>query len=251
MKQLMFLISGMMLAAASAFASNVENLAAMEFYTSGPDTYTDGSAVVPGETYLFVYVKPGATFGGVNTQGELLDKDNNAIVGSAQAFVDSKGNIRCPFTQFSYQPSEYPGTFCIVLLDTRVSTTAVGGFVDAYQATVATAAGGTISRTVASADAAGNAIGGATAAGAVTKSLLNAETDIPTLSGIKTDANGNTVLEVENVRGFGAYAVEATDTLGDWSKADNAGTIKNVEGKATVTVPASTTKVRFFKVIGK
>lgn len=251
MKQLMFLISGMMLAASAAFASSVENLAAMEFYTDGPDTYADGSAVLEGETYLFVYVKPDAAFGGVNTKGELLNTSDNEIVGSAKAFVDSKGNIRCPFSKFSYQISEYPGTFCIVLLDTRVSTTAVGGYVDAYQTTAATSAGGAISKTVASLSAGDNAIGGGTAAGAVTKSLLNAETDTPVLSGITKDASGETVLEVENVRGFGAYAIEATDTLGDWTKADNAGTIKSVEGKATVKVPASAAKVRFFKVIGK
>ncbi len=79
MKKLLTFASAI-LAAVSLYAANTGDAALMEFYTSGPDTYADGSAVLEGETYLFVYVPAGQTFGGIDTQGNLVDA-SNVIVG--------------------------------------------------------------------------------------------------------------------------------------------------------------------------
>ena len=238
------------LAAASLFAANTGYTALMEFYTSGPDTYADGTPVVVGETYLFVYVPANATFG-IDTQGEL--QGGAVKLGQAAAWKDETGNVRCPYTPINYSTKEYPadGTFQIVLLDTRINATTAGGFVDGYtlgDAVAATCAAGTIQKAIAAANAP-NEMSAGSAAGSA-KSLLDAATDTPVIKAVET-ADGAATVTIDNTRARGSYTVVESTTLDGGWQPTGADKVQNQEGTATVKVPASSAKVRFFKVICK
>ena len=128
MKKTLSLISGL-LVAATMFGAEVKDQLTLAMSTPGPDTYADGSPVLVGETYLLVYVKQGAVFGGVQTDGSLVDPLNNVIVTRGQAVEGAK----CGYKAIQYPAATYPegGSWVIVLLDTRKADGAVGGLIAA------------------------------------------------------------------------------------------------------------------------
>jgi hypothetical protein len=101
--------------------------------TDGPDLYADDTPVLVGESYLVVYVKSGAIFSGVQSDGALVNPVDNIAVLTLQAIAGS----RCPYTPISYSSADYDanGTWMLVLLDTRKADGSVGGLVAGYSAT--------------------------------------------------------------------------------------------------------------------
>ena len=249
MKKLLTFASAF-LTAVSLFAANTGDTALMEFYTSGPDTYADGTPVVEGETYLFVYVPAGATFG-IDTQGAL--QGGAVKLGQAAAWKDEAGNVRCPYRVLNYSTKEYPagGSFQIVLLDTRVNTTTLGGFIDSYTlGDAVTAPEMGIQKALASkTPGAANTMNAGSTVGSV-KSLLDAATDTPVITAVEATGGAATVT-IDNTRDFGQYTVmESATPDGGWQSA-GADKVKGNGNSVDVTVPASTAKVRFFKVFAK
>lgn len=255
MKKLLTFASAF-LTAATLLAANPGDNAFVRFWTDGPDTYKDGSPVIVGETYLLVYVKPGAAFGGVDTKGRLVDTENNAIVRTVQAEADSEGRVHCPYGSLNYSTTtDYPegGSFYVVLLDTRVDADAAGGLAAGYTMGAATTASlASINQARAVKDAAGsqgtNAMGEsavyAESAGPADDPLRNA----PEITGI-TSGEGGATLTLDKLQKGHLYTVKESTSLssGDW-KEPGVTRAQGVEGETSVTVPASSAKVRFFKV---
>ena len=134
MKKALLVFSGL-LVATTMFGAEVKDQRTLAMSTPGPDTYADGTPVLVGETYLLVYVKQGQVFGGVYTDGSLVDPDNNVIATTGQAVEGAK----CGYKAIQYSAATYPegGAWVIVLLDTRKADGAIGGLVAAQGASAA------------------------------------------------------------------------------------------------------------------
>lgn len=256
MKQPFILVTAL-LAGAAALAADLAQLT-LSMSTSGPDLYADGSPVLAGETYLLVYVKAGAAFQGVRTDGSLVDPVNNAVVTRSAAVAGAK----CGFKAIQYAADQYPagGSWVIVLLDTRDASGAVGGLVAAQGAGVATAAASG-SSTALNAVSASAASGGASALTASAVSPAPADTPAPVISAVAPQ--GETVqVRIKNVTDKALYEIQSTTDLasGAWQSA--AGGKQRVQATAqtvvagengaelpvAVQVPAND-RVRFFRVI--
>ncbi|MBQ7189830.1 MAG: hypothetical protein IJR99_10485 [Kiritimatiellae bacterium] len=240
-----WLFAACLLATGIGVASSAGDSAMLEFYTKGPDTYLDGSPVVEGETYLLIYVPAGSSFTGVDTRGEPLTEDNR-IVTRSEAFVSTKGAVRCRYRTCDISGYPAGGEFLIVLLDTRVNEGKIGGHVDAYSVSGDTGIpeqGGVRSASLQS-------FSGKTDGGSAV-SLLNAATDTPEFSTLTTAPGGAATVTLENLRAKGSYQIEESETLNGGWKPAGVDRVYDVEGSATVDVPRSKAKVRFFRVIGR
>ena len=119
-KTIAFLVAGLCAGTLLAGMNNV----VIQFSTVGPDTYADGATVMDGETYALVWTPTGATFGGINANGEALgenDKGEKCMVVLKAPFA--KGG-HCPNIKFQvdegYAAEHYKGgTWGVYLLDTR------------------------------------------------------------------------------------------------------------------------------------
>lgn len=111
------LVAGLVgLLAAATFAGK-DNVV-VTFYSNGTDTYADKTPVRDGETYALVYTPDGATFQGINANGDAVAPSKVAL----RAPVAKNG--KCPLIQFeidgSLAATNYPGgTWGVYLLDTR------------------------------------------------------------------------------------------------------------------------------------
>jgi hypothetical protein len=125
MKQTLSILLGVALAA-TAFGDSLKQLT-MTVSTDGPDLYADGSQVLPGETYLLVYVNKDKTFGGVLADKRLVNTNDNRIALECPA---DKAGGRCGFQAIMYEAAQYgaDGSWALVLLDTR-NANGVGGLV--------------------------------------------------------------------------------------------------------------------------
>lgn len=134
MKKLLTMAAGLVLAT-SAFAADLPEYSTLQITTEGPDRYADGTDVLPGETYLLVYMQPGVTtdmFPGVRPDGTLVNSASNRIVGTSVAIAGDHGT-KCSDKQFQYLSATYAnGTWIIVLLDTRKGNEQLGGLVSGY-----------------------------------------------------------------------------------------------------------------------
>lgn len=110
----------------SAFAVVVSSVAGQDdtliaFSTPGPDTYSDGTGVLNGESYAVIWTKEGSTFGGLTSEGKPVS-DSDRIVLVAPLAKDA----HCPLTVLSISADAMSGyengTFSLYLLDTRVKT---------------------------------------------------------------------------------------------------------------------------------
>ena len=112
------------MAAVAVFAGK-DNVV-ITFSTPGPDSYSDGSGVLPGECYALVWTPQGEAFAGINGDGTAAG--GSKIVVAAPVAKDGK----CPLVFFEvdedYVAANYPdGTWSVVLLDTRVFSLGADG----------------------------------------------------------------------------------------------------------------------------
>lgn len=243
MKKTLSVMSGMVLAAVMTGIAAQETPLVVEVSTPGPDYYADGTPVLVGETYLLVYVKAGATFAGVRTDGSLIDPDNNKKVFEAKAVEGAK----CGFIPVQYLESMYPanGSWVVVLLDTRKADGSVGGLVAAQGAGTSVAGGG---NAMAGPQALSRAVGGMVA---TSMTPSPADTPPPVITALNKDAAG-VALEIGNVSGGALYTVVATDDLAKgasgWQPVAD-----RVQGRGAASVALDagqeTGGARFFKVI--
>jgi hypothetical protein len=249
MKKTLSLISGL-LVAATMFGAEVKDQLTLAMSTPGPDTYADGSPVLAGETYLLVYVKQGAVFGGVQTDGSLVDPLNNVIVTSGQAVEGAK----CGYKAIQYPAATYPegGSWVIVVLDTRKSDGTLGGLVAAQGVSGANGAVSALSL---------GAAGGTTAAGlsAAGPAPSPAGTPPPVIAAVQA-GGGSVSLSIKNFSDTAIYQVQSATSLnGGWQTVASrvqATTQSIVQGdsgaelRTDFSVPPADT-VRFFKVIAQ
>ena len=247
MKKTLSLISGLLMAA-TMFGAEVKDQLTLAMSTPGPDTYADGSPVLAGETYLLVYVKQGAVFGGVQTDGSLVDPLNNVIVTRGQAVEGAK----CGYKAIQYPAATYPegGSWVIVLLDTRKADGTLGGLVAAQGASAASGAASALGL---------GAVGGDAAAGlnAAGPAPSPAGTPQPEIAAVQV-GDGRVNLRIKNFSDTALYEVQSATSLnGGWQTVASrvqATTQSIVQGDAgaelRTDVPAVGT-VRFFKVIAQ
>lgn len=256
MKQLLTILSGLMLAV-SAFASDTPRT--RQFTTQGPDLYADGQQALPGETYLLVYVTPGATFQGVRSDGTLVSPSTNLKIADSVAEIGDHG-AHCKTFAIQYNAEDFPagGTWIIVLLDTRNADGTLGGVTAGYSGTnnvtastkegSALAAPSTVS---AGTDTEGSGLAAASAAAA---SL--GTTNQPVIAGIQCLSDG-VHITLQNSQESDAYQVQSKTSLGSTWPAATAVPAPANRFKAAVTggplsakvdVPADD-HVRFFRVI--
>ena len=249
MKKTLSLISGLLMAA-TMFGAEAQDQLTLAMSTPGPDTYADGTPVLAGETYLLVYVKQGAVFGGVCTDGSLVDPVNNVIATTARAVVGAK----CGYKAIQYPAATYPegGSWVIVVLDTRKADGAVGGLIAAQGASAANGAASALSL---------GAAGGAAASGlsAAGPAPSPAGTPQPEIAAVQV-GDGRVNLRIKNFSDKALYQVQSATSLnGGWQTVASrvqatAQTVvqgeSGAELPADVDVPAGDT-VRFFKVIAQ
>lgn len=257
MKKALLSLGGV-LVAVSAFAAAQRDLT-LTVSTEGPDSYADGQPVLAGETYLLVYVKQGASFCGVYTDGTLVDPVNNAVATKAYAANGAK----CGFKAVQYAPELYPagGSWVVVLLDTRKDDGTVGGLVAGQGVSAVAAAAAADSTTL---GAAGAAQGGAgTGLAASGQAKIPAGTPRPEIAAL--EPNGGTVnVRIKNFANGAMYEVQSRASLagGDWQSAPGAARVQAsagnvVRGKSgadelSASVPKSEgDTVRFFRVVVK
>ncbi len=259
MKKTLSIVSFLLLGSA-AFSAELAQLT-LSISTPGPDLYADGTQVLPGETYLLVYVKQGAAFLGVMSDGTLVDPVNNLVATKGMAVQGAK----CGFKAIQYPADLYPagGSWVIVLLDSRDASGAVGGLVAAQGASAAAAAASGSSTALNAVSGAGE--GGSTSGlTAATLSQAPADTPAPVITAVQPQGGGTTVsVRFKNVSDKALYEVQSTTDLasGAWQSACGGkqrvqvagGDLVEGEGGAAelpvaVEVPANDT-VRVFRVI--
>ena len=256
MKKSMTLITAF-LVGSSMFAAGLSQLT-LSISTQGPDYYADSTQVLVGETYLLIYVGQGSVFGGIKTDGTLVDPVNNKIVTQAVAVDGAK----CGFKAIQYPADLYPagGSWVIVLLDTRDAAGAVGGLVATTGATSAAGAASGESTSLNAIRVAGQT-GGVPTLSSTTQATLPANTPTPAIASVQ--AQGETVnVRIKNLSDKVLYEVQSKADLasGAWQPAPGGtrvrATAQNVvlgeggedELPVDVQVPPND-KVRFFRVI--
>jgi len=252
MKQALSILAGIVLAA-SAFGESLDTLT-MTVSTKGPDRYADESLVLEGETYLLVYVKEDATFGGVTTEGKLLDTEDNLLVTQGAAIAGA----RCGMLAIQYPATLYPsaGKWALVLLDTR-NANGVGGLVVGVSEVTEGVNLAVVKNSLTPAGLSAQA--GPDEGLTVTRRAKMPEgtpTPIPVISSIEPTADGAKI-RVANIASTVPYDVETTTDLvnGGWSVPNKGRSLQvathGVSGgseiAATVTTPPAGT--RFFRVV--
>lgn len=253
MKKTLSLVSGLMLAA-SVFGTDGLDQLTLAISTPGPDTYADGTSVLVGETYLLVYVKQGATFAGLYTDGTLVDPANNTIATKAYA-VDGS---RCGYTPIQYPAAMFPGggSWVVVVLDTRKADGTLGGLVAGQGVSAATGAASAQSTRL-------NEVSGAKVAELKTTTQTQSPVGTPAPEITAVQVNGDEVnVRFKNFKSGAMYRVESkTDLAGSWQPVvDRVSSVepqnivqgeKGTELKTAVGVNPATDKVRFFKVVAQ
>ncbi len=251
MKKTIYMLT-LLLTGITVMGAGISSQLTLSMSTEGPDYYADGTAVLVGETYMLVYVKEGATFGGVNTDGTLVDAENNVIVTTSLAVQGSK----CGFKAIQYPPEMYPegGQFLIVLLDTRNASGVVGGLVSQVGASEAEDAPSSNSAKLTSVSVAATTGGGDPALVADSLSKAPSNTPAPVIAAME-GAGENVSLTIANVTETAVYELQTTTDLksGQWTQAAGGARLQvaaagETEVPATVEVPQND-KVRFFRVV--
>ena len=255
MKKTLSMVSGLLLAASVFGADGLEQLT-LSISTPGPDTYADGTQVLVGETYLLVYVKQGATFQGLFTDGTLVDPENNKIATKAFAVEGAK----CGYTPIQYPAALFPegGSWVIVLLDTRKADGMVGGLVAGVGSGAATGAASALSTSLNSVGGGAAGSGAAPTLNVSAPTLALANTPQPEITAVLPKAGGAVDVRFKNISDKALYNVQsATDLAGEWQtvatrvQASSQNIVQGANGAelpAAVQVPAAD-KVRFFKVV--
>ncbi len=263
MKKLSMMIAGATMMA-TAFAGQQSWV---EFSSTGPDKYLDGTDVMAGEVYALVWVKSGAAFAGFNAKGEMIDSDG-AVLDAAKGYIVAAAPLakvengvgHCPTVFYTLTPEDTDkvggGTLNVYLMDTRVATAdgegnrtvKVGGINSdgTFTAVNATTA---VDASVTSGAAAKVAAIESTNA-TVTENEASAPT--PVITGIKPAVGGKVVLTLSNTVPWIQYGVQAGPTL---TTMDEENLVEGINGvgvdnemELIVNDPQEN---RFFKVIRK
>jgi hypothetical protein len=245
MKQTLSLLFGVVLAA-SAFGDELGTLT-MTASTKGPDRYADGSLVLAGETYLLVYVNENAVFGGVRTDGTLVNTNVNTIATTGTATKDA----RCGMVAIQYPASLYPsaGQWALVLLDTR-NANGVGGLVVGVSEVTDGVNLGVVKNGMVPAGLSGSGEG--LTVNRQAKLPAGVTVPVPVISSIEPNADGAKI-KVANVTKDVPYDVQTTTDLAskNWSVPNKGRSLALASGSseiaATVTAPAA--EARFFRVV--
>ena len=98
---------------------------AYRFSSVGPDTYADGTDVLPGECYALVWTRDGAAFAGFAADGTAANPADSAVLIVAPVATKGPNGMHCPPVLFqldSALASNYEGgTLGVCLLDTRLA----------------------------------------------------------------------------------------------------------------------------------
>lgn len=239
------LCSAFLISAMSVFAAAPSWI---DFSTTGPDLYADGSQVLDNEVYALVWVAKSAEFAGFNAKGEIVDSTVNKLICRAAVAKDGA----CPFIRYMLDGGNQDltgGEFRVYLLDTRVKyedgtakagvRNAGGAFVvvNGYEKVNAKIAkGGTV------AVAKENAASGADALA----SLLPADVPQPVIRSFDY-ADGRVLLKVSKTVPYIQYTVEGYMNLGSEGKVVANG-VNGKEGVINLIVE-NPGDFRFFKVI--
>jgi len=256
MRQKIFTVCGALLAAA-AFAVPQRNLT-LTVSTEGPDAYADGQPVQVGETYLLVYVKQGATFGGLYSDGTLVDSENNAIATRAYAVEGAK----CGFKAIQYAPELYAegGSWVVVLLDTRKDDGTVGGLVAGQGVSVAASVPGVNSTSL---SAAGKTAAGGSGLAAAGATRTPGGTPRPEIAALEP-GEGAVNVRIKNFSNGALYEVQSRTSLSDgaWQgepgasrvQASAGNVVRGKSGADELSAPVQRQAgdtVRFYRVVVK
>ena len=244
MKKIIFAI--FMMSAAGAFAEAAPSW--IDFSTTGPDLYADGTQVLDNEVYALVWVANAAEFAGFNAKGELVDDAANKLI--CRAAVAKNG--ACPFIRYMLDGGNQNlpnGEFRVYLLDTRVKYedgTAKAGVKNAGGTFVAVNGYEKVNaEIVKGGSVAVDKENAASGAGALA-TILPADVPQPVIRSFDY-ADGRVLLKVANTVPYVQYTVEGYTALG------GEGTVvaDGVNGKdGTVNlIVESPGDFRFFKVI--
>ncbi|MDD4102671.1 MAG: hypothetical protein PHU80_08585 [Kiritimatiellae bacterium] len=206
-KRLFATVAGLILA--TGVIAGVSSLS-IEMRTAGPDTYADGTAVLPGETYLLVYCEEGCPFEGIYNDGSLVETASNRVAFAWQTTEPG----RCSYIPVSYGEADYPkgGSWMIVLLDTRDSEGRVGGLCVGVGAGAAAEAGSVQSANTLTSITTES--GGVSASGAA---YARSNTPRAVITALKADED-KVNLRFKNFDTGVSYTVESTADLsnGQW-----------------------------------
>lgn len=99
---------------------------AFRFSSVGPDTYADGSEVLPGECYALVWTRDGASFAGFAADGTAANPEDSAVLMLAPVAAKGPNGMRCPPVLFQLDaelatPYVSGGALTVCLVDTRLA----------------------------------------------------------------------------------------------------------------------------------
>jgi hypothetical protein len=100
-------------------AGSVED-SAIVFSTKGPDLYSDGTAVLDGESYALVWTKDGV-FEGFSADGKVIDEEDKLLL---TAPIAKDGHCPRVMFQIPVKDAVNYGRYDVFLLDTRVVSSA-------------------------------------------------------------------------------------------------------------------------------
>jgi hypothetical protein len=93
---------------------------AIVFSTKGPDLYSDGTAVLDGESYALVWTKDGV-FEGFSADGKVIDEEDKLLL---TAPIAKDGHCPRVMFQIPVKDAVNYGRYDVFLLDTRVVSSA-------------------------------------------------------------------------------------------------------------------------------
>ena len=190
--------AGLLAAATFAGMNNV----VVNFYTTGPDKYADGTTVVDGEYYALVWTPAGSEFAGINADGTAV-APSEVVLKAALA----KGG-KCPYVTFELDEADATayagGTWGVYLLDTRAfAKTADGAAAATGAAGSAATHGYALAATVGSFASA--------SAAATTVNGLPADKQDAKITNIKV-ADGKVFITISGTVSTASYSLNAGDT---------------------------------------
>ena len=119
--------TALLLSSSFAFAGMQDAL--MQFSTTGPDRYADGSVVADGECYALVWSPAGASFSGFNADGTPVSPNDRVVLAAPLAL-----NGKCRNAVFQVPADEYEalkgGEWSVCLVDTRTAAGVPAGVRD-------------------------------------------------------------------------------------------------------------------------
>lgn len=248
MKKLSLLIAASAMATCAFAATPVQ----VFFSSTGPDKYADGTDVLDGEIYAFVWVAEGAEFAGINYDGTLKDPVNNKIIRQYPAALGKRCRL-CAFP-LDNGDQDLVGSFYVYLFDTRVTTvTAEGQEVvevakkDADGKYVSLNAVERIEADIVKTEVNRVPAESALSGGNAVASALPEDVKNPVITSVDV-VNGGVVVGVKDTVPYVRYAISAGESVTAIDKVLATGVNGTESGELTLTV-TNPDKNRFFKVV--